>query len=198
MGGPHADFVCHLCGAKGTRLGQHLKRFHKICTKEGVKEEYERAEKIYREHIEDMYKSKQVLVAELGGENLNLATVLEFLRKRGYQLRDDGTTTSTTITNTSAAAAAVHMTTALAAAVNTSTSTSVASATAAAGSDADAEESKKRDRKTYAGRGNVGNVRRAKKNLGLHNQFPSTDPILADFSSYLTGLKTIKDASNRV
>ena len=67
------------------------------------------------------------------------------------------------------------------------------------GEEDDADEDRQPHRSAYAGRGNVQAVRDARKPVGLNESFPRSDPLLLEFSAYLTTAgASERDAANKV
>ena len=71
---------------------------------------------------------------------------------------------------------------------------------AAAASDKDEKPSTSRsNRSAYVGRGNVQAVRAARKQAGLGDSFPRSDPLLIEFAEFLRASGSAeKDISNKV
>ena len=65
--------------------------------------------------------------------------------------------------------------------------------------DDDAEANGRSLRSTYVGRGNVGDVRAARKRAGMSETFDKSDPLLTEFASFMkTAGGSQKDIANKV
>ena len=65
--------------------------------------------------------------------------------------------------------------------------------------DDDAEANGRSLRSTYVGRGNVGDVRAARKRAGMSETFDRSDPLLTEFASFMkTAGGSQKDIANKV